>query len=47
MVTPESTQNTEAAQAARRLRVRNWALLAVLLGLFVIIYAVTMVRGRR
>lgn len=44
MVTPD--QHTDAAaNAARRLRLRNRAMFAVLMGLFAIIYAVTMVKG--
>lgn len=44
MVELEKPADTAAA-AARRLRLRNRAMFAVLMGLFAIIYAVTMVKG--
>jgi hypothetical protein len=44
MVAPEKPDD-DATNAARRLRLRNRAMFAVLMGLFAIIYAVTMVKG--
>ena len=45
MVMPPSEKSAAAANAARRLRVRNWAMFVVLIGLFAVIYAVTLVKG--
>lgn len=47
MVTPQDDPETKITEAARRLRRRNWAMLVVLLGLFVLLYAMTMAKGRR
>ncbi len=41
--TPETAESA-AAIAARRRRGRNWALLAVLIGLSVLFYAMTLVK---
>ena len=44
MIRPEIVPRPEAAEIARRRRVRNWAMLVVLLALAALFYAITMVK---
>ena len=41
---PEIVARSQAAEIARRRRVRNWAMLIVLLALAALFYAITMVK---
>ena len=44
MMRPEIVPRSKATEIARRRRVRNWAMLVVLLALAALFYAITMVK---